>query len=1206
MRPKRLEIEGLQSFREKQVIDFETLGETGLFGIFGPTGSGKSTILDAITLALYGRVDRADRGTQGIINANSNRLRVSFTFDLKKGSEVKTYRVERLYSRKKDSDSSTVDMARLIEVTPFGEMPLADKAGDVTAKIEERIGLNHNDFTKAVVLPQNKFQDFLMLNTSDRKKMLERIFYLEEYGQQLNERVKSKLDGLKHGKDIIQNVLNELGDASEEVVKQAEKRLEEAANEKKQAEAQFKACEKKYREAGDLWQLVQDMELLRQQEQQWLAQKDEFENKKDILQKAILAEGLVSMLERNRKTAEELEKTRSELKNVEDVLPEMSEKLKQLEQQYAQIRNTAEKQQPVLMEARTRLVDALSLVKQRETLASKINDITVQWKALNNQIKEKDELISQARARLEKWLEEQSEIREGLAANTVDPEYRQAMQSGSVLESEAGKALEDVQTIAGKIKDQKDKISKLISSKESLSGNADLIRHKMNALMKEFEDHTQKAPGDRNEVLQNMKRLNELQNLQGDLKRAKGDLSRLEGNKSQLCADIQVIEDRRTEARARLENLQKQTETCRQSLDSLIKELDQHRAYLLAGKLVEGQPCPVCGSTHHPRPANLSSNVEASSLEQEISAAQDRLNNAEKELRKAESELLILDEQKRSLEERLDQVAKDIAFAAEEYAKKAEELPAELKFLDPDELKKHLDERRKRDEEVLNAIDAWEQKTKTYQDQQRKLQDDLYKAEAEIGAILAEIKANQDSLDSQEKESKAALEKWQEKKTALEQFHSTWKVESPSKELQLIGEKDKKYRELSDKDSRLQQDIDKEKKNIERLIDEKSELAGKLAALEAEGKSLRQQYNELDERIKQAAPNGNIQEEIEKIDRKLEAFVQAEKQNREQFDELQQQYHQTVTKQSSLIKEKEIYSQQYETEMEELTKAMEEKGFADDLQVRSSVKDKEEQRLLQQEIGEYEQKGVNLQAQRQLLEGRLKGRSITYEEWDQISKDYQEAVEQRDKSLANYELEKSRRTEIVRKHNRWVKWNELKEKISNRIILLTQIFDLLKGDRGKDNSFLDYIAEERLRYVAAKASETLGHITRYKYALELDSEEGFIIRDNGNGGVPRRVSSLSGGETFLTSLSLALALSEQIQLKGQSPLEFFFLDEGFGTLDSELLDMVMDSLERLSTNERVIGLISHVQELRERISRRLVLDPPDSIGRGTRVRIERA
>ena len=106
MRPKLLEIEGLQSFTDTQVIDFEKLGETGLCGIFGPTGSGKSTILDAITFALYGRVKRAENGTQGIINSRCDTARVAFTFELGKDSNKKTYRVERTYRRRKKSPNS--------------------------------------------------------------------------------------------------------------------------------------------------------------------------------------------------------------------------------------------------------------------------------------------------------------------------------------------------------------------------------------------------------------------------------------------------------------------------------------------------------------------------------------------------------------------------------------------------------------------------------------------------------------------------------------------------------------------------------------------------------------------------------------------------------------------------------------------------------------------------------------------------------------------------------------------------------------------------------------------------------------------------------------------------------------------------------------------------------------------------------------------
>jgi exonuclease SbcC len=124
--------------------------------------------------------------------------------------------------------------------------------------------------------------------------------------------------------------------------------------------------------------------------------------------------------------------------------------------------------------------------------------------------------------------------------------------------------------------------------------------------------------------------------------------------------------------------------------------------------------------------------------------------------------------------------------------------------------------------------------------------------------------------------------------------------------------------------------------------------------------------------------------------------------------------------------------------------------------------------------------------------------------------------------------------------------------------------------------------------------------------LTLDENKDFCVTDNTNGGIARPVSSLSGGETFLVSFSLALALSGKIQLNGRNPLEFFFLDEGFGTLDPQLLEVVMDSLEKLRQENLTIGVISHMPELRNRISRRLIVTAASPDGTGSRVRIEKA
>ena len=101
MRPIYLEIEGLQSYKTLQKIDFEKLIENGLFGIFGSTGSGKSTVLDAITLALYGKVSRASRGTQGIMNNECDRMRVMFEFSMLEKGTRNRYRID--FGRKRQN-----------------------------------------------------------------------------------------------------------------------------------------------------------------------------------------------------------------------------------------------------------------------------------------------------------------------------------------------------------------------------------------------------------------------------------------------------------------------------------------------------------------------------------------------------------------------------------------------------------------------------------------------------------------------------------------------------------------------------------------------------------------------------------------------------------------------------------------------------------------------------------------------------------------------------------------------------------------------------------------------------------------------------------------------------------------------------------------------------------------------------------------------
>ena len=91
----------------------------------------------------------------------------------------------------------------------------------------------------------------------------------------------------------------------------------------------------------------------------------------------------------------------------------------------------------------------------------------------------------------------------------------------------------------------------------------------------------------------------------------------------------------------------------------------------------------------------------------------------------------------------------------------------------------------------------------------------------------------------------------------------------------------------------------------------------------------------------------------------------------------------------------------------------------------------------------------------------------------------------------------------------------------------------------------------------------------------------------------------------MASLALALALSSQIQMKGAAPMELFFLDEGFGTLDKKYLEIVMEALEKIRDRKRSVGVISHVEEIKARIPVRLIVEPSRAGEAGSKIHIER-
>lgn len=148
----------------------------------------------------------------------------------------------------------------------------------------------------------------------------------------------------------------------------------------------------------------------------------------------------------------------------------------------------------------------------------------------------------------------------------------------------------------------------------------------------------------------------------------------------------------------------------------------------------------------------------------------------------------------------------------------------------------------------------------------------------------------------------------------------------------------------------------------------------------------------------------------------------------------------------------------------------------------------------------------------------------------------------------------------------------------------------------KASGFVNYVSSVYLQNLCNAANDRFFRLTRQKLSLEITEDNNFQVRDYMNGGMVRSVKTLSGGQTFQAALCLALALADNIQKITESNQNFFFLDEGFGSLDKESLATVFDALKSLRKENRIVGVISHVEEMQQEIDTHLRIENHEETG----------
>jgi exonuclease SbcC len=1204
MKPVSLKLAGLHSFREPQAVDFERLCEAGLFGIFGPTGSGKSTVLDAITLALYGRVERAIYGTQGILNHAGDRVLVEFTFELNQPEGRKRYRLERLYRRSGDN-SVTSGGARLVEIIDGHEKPLAEKSR-VTEEITSMLGLTADDFTRAVVLPQGKFDEFLKkIKPLERRRMLERLFGLSDYGDKLRQKVDFRLGDAKNRLASVQGELEGLGDASDAALAHAQKQMEEAGQLADKANKLLQQAEKEYKEMEQVWAWQIDKAAVDQSLAGLQERRPEIEAARLKLDAAVRAGKLAPYLQE----ADEAEKGYAEAQgnhsDTRERLTSASQSAEAAENAFNVAYRRRRQEEPVLLDKKARLTRAVELEKETGGMKKEESGLAKDIKDLEEQ-NEKNKSALQNRQSEKASLEQKiNQLKKGIAGSQVNPERRRQV-SVSLL------ALQKWQNAGEeKKKGQADRDKKeglLLKAQKALSEAISSEQESFKILVQAAAEEKQRResrPEDEVALQNSFREWERLRFQAGTVTRLYNSINEALFLLESKNVELEKAGEAARKAKATLTEAEESRDTARrlaQALEEKITELRRRNmACYLAQSLKEGAPCPVCGSADHPAPAVTDRADEIDAAGRELREAQESAEAAQRALEKSQRDestatanLNAAAAAAGEARSRLDSLQADMDAARGS-------LPADWSRLSPEELEHGLAGQEARLARRQQALVNWRKNLEEAQKALKSAQDLHSDAKARKAGAESDRKGAESALQEAVQRTHAAALEAESRLTELDAVRGDIAADRIMEEQKRIERLDAERLRLEKERGAKETKFTAISAEIDKMAAMNADLGIKVAKsrekLEGIRDLLREKENEL-LKITGGQPAGIL---LEQAGAALKDLAAAEQQAQEEMKRAARVKGELDQALAAAEKALRMAGERLEKAQLKLNKMLGELHFVTRNEAEQALLGSTEQAELQQAVDDYRKEKERLAGLSRNLEEKLGGRKLSPEEWqgfqDRLGaarREHEEALTARGAAAQEYQ-------KLTADNARWKELSRRASEISGLKAKLDILKDLLRS-----NAFVDFLAEEQLVRVANGASVRLGQLTRHRYALEVDSEGGFIIRDEANGGVKRPVSTLSGGETFVTSLALALALSAQIQLKGRYPLEFFFLDEGFGTLDPDLLEVVVSTLETLRLEHLNIGVISHLPELKHRLPRRLIVHPAEAAGAGSRLVMEMA
>ncbi|MBE7169622.1 MAG: AAA family ATPase [Williamsia sp.] len=1193
----------LNSLKGEHEIRFDKapFTDSGLFAIIGPTGAGKTTLLDAITIALYGQVHRHDKEDPSeIMTRHTGESFSEVEFEVKD----KVYRAKwSNYRARKRAEGKLQGVRMELADAHTGAVIVAHPLPEVQRQIIQACGLDYNQFIRSVMLSQGDFTRFLKANENDRSDLLERITdtgIYSEISTWVFKEAKNKASTLENLRGRLQNVV---------LLKEEELAAYKDTLAQKTHLAKLRRQERDEREGTRQWLLRLRSLYTRQQQlrEQLAAFSTSYEKQVPLFDKLALhrqalkhqpllleTEGKGKRLAATEKqlteiglklpalqremdllyasideAAAEAEKARTALQEALPVIAEVERKDVLIEGAEEQSRKDRQNWQ----EAQLALEETEKETQENETLLKKTGQQTGELKQWL-QLHELEAELPEGIPRLAGWLEKRTELLE------QETELNREHQAYTGQQARIGKELERLE--------QED-----LSIQQQVQTTHERQQQRQTALQEllagktgeEWEQEVAAYPALISICEQQHRLALQISQLIQDTDRTSAQDKTCAQEHTAETARLEELKEKQTAADTLLSALQQNLE-----LQILIQKYEADRKHLQPEK-----PCPLCGSVHHPFVENNYTH-ERSEAEKKRDAQKKVVADLASAINSKGLAMRHLQTQLEHLRNKKEQELQGLTIARQDFEANNALLPRPLDQQRPEIIDAVIARKKGEYNKLNKTIQQIRMGEKEIREQ------DLFKGsliekglqisgeKKQAAAKLENVLASLQRISRELANVSQSLQEISAKVTALLMRYGIDPDLSAGQTIlqqlkdraALFAQTQKDLHALQLTGGQLETMVQQGHKSI----GEKTQFAGQLATLSATSQKKLEQLR--DERIDLFGQKDPFQER-----KRLERDMQTKRDALDKMNaELSKHIGEKIGIESQQAEWNKVAKEQrrdYEGSMALLLADLR----ADDM---ASIELLQARFLPQPEVDEISRLQGHLEKEKTNLERSLFDTEteiqleVQKEKTAQTLEAVSEEITQLEGEISGLDQDIGRITERLSANE---KYREQHAKLALQIDLQqrecerwNRLSDLIGSDNGKKFSrFAQGLTLARLTELANRHLLKLSD--RYRIIKSPDRDLELLIIDGYQADVVRPMSTLSGGESFLVSLALALGLSDLASRKVQ--INSLFIDEGFGTLDAETLDTAISALENLQANGKTIGIISHVEALKERISTQIQL-----------------